>query len=335
MQRVVTLCAMWLFAAAALADWTAVAPGVDYQRFEKEAMDVHVTRVDLTHPEVVVVASHQTEKGLTVSDYAKKAKALVAINADYFDDKMNPSGLALGPCGVWEGTKDTERRGVVAVGSGRAAVYPPKEVLAEPEEWMKAAVSGWPMLVRECAALTATELPGSDGFTRSPHPRTAVGVTGDGATLYFVVADGRREGVPGLTLAKLARFMAEELKTCAAMNLDGGGSSAMWVADRIVNQPSDKRERRVSDHLAVVRAADFIGCPAEQTQPIVAETTTETTTVTTTTVTTITTTTNPPATTTTADPPATTTTADPPVANTTNPPATTTNPPTPPRIRRQ
>ena len=296
MNRVVTLCAMvWLFAAAALADdWTALTPGVEYQRFVAGSMDVHVTRVDLTNPEVVVVASRETERGLTVSDYAKKIKAVVAINADYFDKDMKPIGLTIGPCGVWKGTRDTEREGVVAIGSGRAAIYPQREVLSEPEEWMTSAVSGWPMIVKNCTALTATELPGSDGFTRSPHPRTAVGLSEDGTTLYMVVADGRREGIPGLTLAKLARFMAEELKTCAAMNLDGGGSSAMWVGDTIVNQPSDKRERRVADHLAIVRAADFTGCetapvvppttdPAEPATNTAAPATTTTTTTTTTT----------------------------------------------------
>lgn len=264
MKRVVMLSALvWLVATAALADWNIVASGVEYQRFNRDAMDVHVTRVDLTNPDVVVTATRESERGLRVSDYAKKTKAVVAINADYFDKQMKPVGLAIGPCGVWEGTKDTEREGVVAIGEGRVAIYPPKEVLAEPEEWMDVAVSGWPMLVKNCTALTATELPGSDGFTRSPHPRTAVGVSEDGTTLYMVVADGRREGVPGMTLAKLARFMAEELGTCWAINLDGGGSSAMWVSDGIVNQPSDKSERRVADHLAVVLASDYTGCDVE------------------------------------------------------------------------
>lgn len=264
MKRVLILCAaLWFVATAAFAEWNALAPGVEYQRFNKEAIDVHVTRVDLTNPEVVVVATRESERGLTVSDYAKRTKALVAINADYFDKQMKPVGLALGPCGVWEGTRDTEREGVVAIGEGRGAIYPPKEVLAEPEEWMNAAVSGWPMLVKNCTALTSTELPGSDGFTRSPHPRTAVGVSEDGTTLYMVVADGRREGVPGLTLAKLARFMKDELGACSAINLDGGGSSAMWVSDAIVNKPSDKSERRVADHLAVVLASDYTGCDAK------------------------------------------------------------------------
>ncbi len=279
MKRAVMLSALvWLVATAALADWNVVASGVEYQRFNRDAMDVHVTRVDLTNPDVIVTATRESERGLKVSDYAKKTKAVVAINADYFDKQMKPVGLTIGPCGVWEGTKDTEREGVVAIGEGRVAIYPPKEVLAEPEEWMDVAVSGWPMLVKNCTALSATELPGSDGFTRSPHPRTAVGVSEDGTTLYMVVADGRREGIPGMTLAKLARFMAEELGTCSAINLDGGGSSAMWVSDAIVNQPSDKSERRVADHLAVVLATDYTGCDVEATPPPTATDTTATTT---------------------------------------------------------
>ena len=63
---------------------------------------------------------------------------------------------------------------------------------------------GWPMIVRDCHALTSAELPGSDGFTRSPHARTAVGESKDGTTVYFVVVNA-----PGVTLGQLAAWMSE------------------------------------------------------------------------------------------------------------------------------
>ncbi|HET8796541.1 MAG TPA: phosphodiester glycosidase family protein, partial [Thermoanaerobaculia bacterium] len=91
----------------------------------------------------------------------------------------------------------------------------------------------------------------------------AAGLSSDGRTLYLVVADGRREGVPGLTLPELAAFLAE-LGACRAMNLDGGGSSALWLGDRIVNRPSDGAERNVGNHLAVVAAENFRGCTRER-----------------------------------------------------------------------
>ena len=66
-----------------------------------------------------------------------------------------------------------------------------------------------------------------------------------------------------MTLARLARFMADELGACSAMNLDGGGSSAMWVDGAIVNHPADKVEREVGVHLAVVRTDDLPSCDQE------------------------------------------------------------------------
>jgi exopolysaccharide biosynthesis protein len=253
---------LFLFLSAALSadDWTRVTEGVDYRNFTGDAMNVHVARIDLTSGNLRIVATPESQRRARVSDFAKKNKAIVAINGDYFTKEFQPIGLIAGPCGPWKGSKDTTREGVIAIGDGRAKIFPQKDVLDQPEEWMEAIVSGWPMIVKSCAPLTASELPGSDGFTRTPHPRTAVGVTKDGATMYFVVAEGRRDGVPGMTLARLARFMSDELGVCAAMNLDGGGSSAMWIGDKIVNRPSDGVEREVANHLAVVHANDFIGC---------------------------------------------------------------------------
>jgi exopolysaccharide biosynthesis protein len=245
------------------ADWESVTEGVDYQRFKEKGEDIHVVRVDLKRRDLKVVATREEDKGTTVSQFAKRNKAIVAINADYFDKNMKPIGLALSPCGVWRGTKDTKREGLVAVGDRRADIYPQREVLDEPESWMTSVVSGWPVVVRNCKPLTAASLPGSDAFTRAPHPRTAVGVSSDGRTMYFVVADGRRDGVPGLTLARLGRFMHDELGVCEAINMDGGGSSAIWIDDEIVNRPSDGSERRVANHLAIVRASDVKPCELE------------------------------------------------------------------------
>ena len=116
---------------------------------------------------------------------------------------------------------------------------------------MRGAVSGWPMLVEGCAAIR--NLPGSDFFTRAPHPRTAVGISKDERMLYFVVVDQA-------TLPQLADLLVREVGACAAMNLDGGGSTAMWAGNGIVNRPLNGAETRVGNHLAVVGAADYRGC---------------------------------------------------------------------------
>lgn len=274
-----------LGAADATAEWTAVAPGVDYREFTTEHTDIHVTRIDLTNELIQVVATPEPYRGTTVSDFAVKTKALSAINGDYFDPQFKPRGLMISPCDHWAGAKDNKmHQAVVAVASGRGTIQY-QEAFTDTEN-VTAAVAGWPVLIRECTPLTAKELPGSDIFTRSPQPRTAAGLSEDGTKLYFVVADGRRTGIPGLTLAELGTFMAGKLEACSAVNLDGGGSSAMWVADRIVNRPADGLERRVGDHLAVVLRSDW-SCP--QPEAMQTASTTTTTKVTTTTITTTTT----------------------------------------------
>ena len=228
-------------ASAASADWRNVAPGVDYQEYRGDNYDVHVTRINISSDQIRIVVSNESEKGLKVSDYAKKVSAVAAINGDYFDDHFNPVGYTIGPCGPWSNTKDLKREIVLQIANQHGVLRKRTELTDDPVD---AAISGWPFIVAECHALGSKELPGSDAFTRSPHPRTALGISKDGTLLYFVVADGRRTGVPGLTLAQLADFMADKLNVCSAMNLDGGGSAAMWVGD----------------HIAVVLSRDFLGC---------------------------------------------------------------------------
>ncbi len=75
-------------------------------------------------------------------------------------------------------------------------------------------------------------------------PRTAVGLKKDGTLILFVV-DGRSKLSSGMTLEEIAMYMLR-LGVKDAVNFDGGGSSEMIIRGRIVNRPSDGRERRIS-----------------------------------------------------------------------------------------
>ena len=67
----------------------------------------------------------------------------------------------------------------------------------------------------------------------------------------MITVDGRSESSGGIGLADLASLLLE-LGAVDAMNLDGGGSTTMFLDGKIVNKPSDKeRERKVSDALLV------------------------------------------------------------------------------------
>jgi hypothetical protein len=89
-------------------------------------------------------------------------------------------------------------------------------------------------------------------FVASRQPRTMAGVRRDGS-LLLVTVDGRRPGwSAGVTLQEGARVM-RSLGARDALNLDGGGSTAMAVRGRTANLPSDPGgERPVSDALLVL-----------------------------------------------------------------------------------
>ena len=88
-------------------------------------------------------------------------------------------------------------------------------------------------------------------FATDRHPRTAIGVLGDGRALLLVV-DGRQPSLSvGMSLEELAQLLLE-FGAVDAINLDGGGSTTMVVDKTIVNHPSDPAgERPVSDAIVV------------------------------------------------------------------------------------
>ncbi len=82
-------------------------------------------------------------------------------------------------------------------------------------------------------------------------PRTIAGTDARGR-IILVTVDGREPGTSeGFTLAEEARFM-QELGARQAMNLDGGGSTAMAVDGQLVNHPSDSTGERADGDAVVV-----------------------------------------------------------------------------------
>lgn len=75
------------------------------------------------------------------------------------------------------------------------------------------------------------------------NPRTGLGVDANGF-LYVIVVDGRSDQSAGMNLPELQAYAAN-LRVTNAINLDGGGSSTLVVAQAVVNRPSDGPERAV------------------------------------------------------------------------------------------
>ena len=106
-----------------------------------------------------------------------------------------------------------------------------------PDSQLHDAIAGSDLLVEHGKVVAPT----GSKFDDSHPPRTAVAVTRQGRLLLMTV-DGRQPGFSeGMSLQEVARFLVAH-GAVAALNLDGGGSTTMAIADplpRIINFPSD------------------------------------------------------------------------------------------------
>jgi hypothetical protein len=115
-------------------------------------------------------------------------------------------------------------------------------------------LGGHPVLVR--GGRPVPDPPGMrPEFARARHPRSAVGWRADG-TLLLVAVDGRRpDHSVGMSLDEL-RSLFLELGAVEALNLDGGGSTALVVRGATVSRPSDREgERPVANALLLLGPA--------------------------------------------------------------------------------
>ena len=111
--------------------------------------------------------------------------------------------------------------------------------------------NGVPQLIKDGKIdITWEQEKATRSFVETRHPRTAVAKLKDGKFLMMTV-DGRSESSGGIGLQDLAEYLLS-LGAIDAMNLDGGGSTTMFLDGKVVNQPSDKEgERKVSDAILV------------------------------------------------------------------------------------
>ena len=122
-------------------------------------------------------------------------------------------------------------------------------------EWkgVKHIISGGPYLVKDGEVyvdMTAQKL----GSIGGRNPRSAIGYTADN-NLILVAVDGREGSSIGMTLMELANFM--KASGCiGAINLDGGGSTVMYVDGQVVNKPQMRGGIPLSNAIILARTAE-------------------------------------------------------------------------------
>jgi len=252
MRRLFALVVLTLLPTTARAadTWTTPYDGVRrLLRTTTEPNRIHALVVDLTVPGVRLESTATAQRRRTPSAFAKLIGAQAAINGDFFSyTDYSTSGLSAGAGVAWTDTKDTTSSGTFAFDkdAARVELTTPSAVVPFDKTWMRGVVSGHPAILKDGAVVSNTST-----LCTARHPRTALGLSVDGQKLYLVVVDGRSTTSRGMTCGELGTLL-KGLGADDGMNLDGGGSSAMYVAGiGVVNRPSDGSERVVANHLAL------------------------------------------------------------------------------------
>ena len=238
--------------------WSDPFPGVRRLARRTPSQNINVLVVDLCAAGVSVRATGAGEKGRVVSSFAEAVGAVAAVNGDFFGAGFSTDGLSIHGGQHWSGA-DHGYVAPLAFGAHRALLRPHEDQTG-PEAWMQEVVSGHPTILWDGAQRDNN----GDPLCSNRHPRTAVGLSADGRTLVVAVVDGRATTRIGMTCDELSALL-RELGADDGMNLDGGGSSTMWLAGAgVVNVPSDGSQRTVANHLGIHAAGsgDAPFCPS-------------------------------------------------------------------------
>lgn len=190
-------------------------------------------------------------KLVRTSEMAHRGGALCAINGGFFEPDASPRGLLrLDGTLRHEGKGKQGCVGVLANGDLR---------LAQRE------AGDWPE-VREALGAGVVLVEGGKVVDHGErqrgirHPRSAIGTTKDGRIL-LVAIDGRTDKAKGTSYEETAQLLIA-LGCEFAINLDGGGSTTIWVEGLgVCNHPCDNRAYDHAGERAVANAL-FVRAPA-------------------------------------------------------------------------
>ena len=206
---------------------------------------------------------YDKQKLITTSNFGKQYNAIAAINGSFFDIK---NGGSVNYLRINNEVIDTNRiasqtrrgqRALAVVGIDKKGHLHVAK-LSEQTNWEQG--FSWPNMLASGPILQYngnTEELNDEKFNTARHPRSAVGVKPNGNVILLTV-DGRNANAQGADMWELQKIM-RWLGCTSSMNLDGGGSTTLWIKgfsdNGVVNYPSDNKKW---DHFGERKVANVI-----------------------------------------------------------------------------
>lgn len=258
-----------LYAQRTITDWQPIFKGVEHAvgfTDQPRLQQVNVLRIDLREPNISFITTPDNGSepndttNETAEDYIKRTGVQACINTAFFsrnkqDEKYTDIiGLSIDQGKVVSTMPKTHSTPI----PNSMAILLTKDNKARVERntadcniagvWT--AFECWPALVEDGKNIGRDV---NDPAIDNVHPRSAVGLTKSKRHLILMVIDGRQEGYSmGATFAETADWLIE-FGAYNGVNLDGGGSSHMWINTpqgmKALNKPSE--DRAVGAHLGI------------------------------------------------------------------------------------
>lgn len=175
------------------------------------------------------------------STMAENNNAILAINGDYCG--FRPDGIVIRNGALY---RDTKRGEMLAIkNNGDFEIIDDANVTGQQlvDQGVLHTLTFGPALVID------GQYANRESSVFRANPRTGVGQAGP-LHYIFIVVDGRSDESAGLNLQDFAQLFID--RGCSvAYNLDGGGTSTMYMNGKVINNPSYGSERRLSDILYI------------------------------------------------------------------------------------
>lgn len=197
----------------------------------------------------IFALGYETQALKTTPTFGKANQAIAAINGTFFDvknggsvDFIKVNGAVISPNRLDKsGKRARHQQAAVVISNGKLGL----KKWDGTSNWEEKLTENDVMLTGPLLLFNqAEENLDTAAFNRLRHPRSAIGLKPDGTVLLLTV-DGRHENSAGMSLFELTKTM-KWLGCTSAINLDGGGSTTLWLADApgngIVNFPSDNKK---------------------------------------------------------------------------------------------
>ena len=224
--------------------------------------NINILIINLNKRKLLV--SYDPSGNIVLSKQASTAGALAAVNAGFFNTKDGGSVTYIRTGGIISDADTAKKWSRNSNMTGSILIDKSGHVIIDSSHmnsWYDSHPEYPDVLLTGPLLLTSdkkAELPHTSLVT-ARHPRTALGKCGKNK-IILITLDGRTDQAKGMTLAELTDFMIS-LKCKDAINLDGGGSTTMWISgepfDGVVNMPCDNKKfdhegsRAVSDILVI------------------------------------------------------------------------------------